>query len=252
MYHRVGDANNPWSQNLTVSPDNFRTQMHRLAGRDFTPCSIDDFVGWLTGHNHLPEKTFLITFDDGYAGVYEHAFPVLKELNWTATVFLVSGLIGQQDAWCRHENPSGESYPLMDAAQILEMNNNGFSFHSHSRNHHDLGQVDATKLESELRGSRQDLESLLNKPVPYFAYPFGRYNENVVSAARQAGYKAAFCVQPGFNRPGTDRFAIRRIDVYGTDTPAQLLRKITYGTNNGNWRESLKYYYKQLRRGMNV
>ena len=252
MYHRVGNADTSWSQKLTVSPDNFRKQMHRLAGMGFTPCSINDFIGWLDGHNHLPEKSFLITFDDGYAGVFDHAFPVLQKMNWTATVFLVSGLISKQDVWCQHENPSGDSYPLMNPVQIMEMNNSGFSFHSHSRNHEDLGQLDAGKLESELRGSRKDLESLLNKPVPYFAYPFGRYNENVVSAVRQAGYAAAFSVQPGFNQPGIDHFAIRRIDVYGTDTPTQLLRKITYGTNDGGWCESLKYYYKQLRRKLKV
>ena len=252
MYHRVGDANNPWSKKLTVSADNFRAQMQKLAARGFTPCGIDDFVSWLNGHRQLPGKSFLITFDDGYAGVYEHAFPVLRDMQWTASVFLVSGLIGNQDAWCEHENPSGESYPLMNPAQILEMSSNGFSFHSHSRSHADLGQLDTTQLENELRGSREDLESLLNKPVPYFAYPFGRYNSNVINVTRQAGYEAAFSVQPGFNRPGTDPFIIRRIDVYGTDTPTQLLRKTSYGMNNGSWRESLKYFYKQLRRKLNV
>jgi peptidoglycan/xylan/chitin deacetylase (PgdA/CDA1 family) len=248
MYHRVGNTDDSWSQNLCISPHNFRAQMHKLANCGFTPCGIDDFINWLNGHHQLPEKSFLITFDDGYAGVYNHAFPVLSELNWTATLFLVTGLIGKQDVWCQLEDPSEKSYSLMNTDQIMEMVNNGFTFHSHSRNHDDLKQLDTSKLESELQGSREDLESLLNKPAPYLAYPFGRYNDKVVSAARHAGYKAAFCVQPGFNQRGTDPFAIRRIDVYGTDTPAHLLRKVTYGTNNGSWRESLKYYYKQLRR----
>lgn len=252
MYHRIGHASNPWEQKLCVSPENFRGHMHKLASKGFTACSIDDFFHWLDGNTELPGKSVLITFDDGYSGVYQHAFPVLQKLNWTATTFLVSGLLGEQDAWCRDENPSGQSHPLMSPGEIRTMHAEGFSFHSHSRNHADLTQLDRETLENELRGSREDLESLLDIRVPYIAYPYGRHNDNVINAVKQAGYSAGFCVKPGFNRHDVDRFAIRRMDIYGTDTPTQLLRKATYGINKGTWRESLKYYAKQVWRKLNA
>jgi hypothetical protein len=72
-------------------------------------------------------------------------------------------------------------------------------------------------------------------------------DERVVAAARRAGYRAAFSTQPGFNRPGADPFRVRRIDVYGTDTPAMLLRKVRLGTNNGSLMNLARYYAGRAR-----
>jgi len=246
MYHRIGRATNAWEKKLCISADNFRAQMQKLYSKGYTTCSIDDFINWLYGNCQLPRKSFLITFDDGYAGIYQHAYPVLKEKNWSATVFLVSSLIGKQDIWCQHENPSGKSYQLLDPAQILEMAERGFSFHSHSRRHSDLRLLDNQQLENEVHGSREDIETLLNKPVRYIAYPYGRCNDNVVNVVKNAGYKAAFSVQPGFNRHDVDPYRIRRLDVFGTDTANHLLRKIKYGSNNGAISQTYHYYSRRI------
>ncbi len=75
----------------------------------------------------------------------------------------------------------------------------------------------------------------------YLAYPYGRYDERVLRQARHAGYRAAFSVQPRLNRPDVDRFRLRRLDVFGTDTPAMLRRKITLGSNDGRLTAALRY-----------
>ncbi len=72
-------------------------------------------------------------------------------------------------------------------------------------------------------------------------YPYGRYDERVRQAAIDAGYAAAFSVQPGFNRPGLDPYRIRRLDVYGTDTAAALARKMALGTNDGSVAHTARY-----------
>ena len=118
----------------------------------------------------------------------------------------------------------------------------GFTFHSHTRLHPDLTTLSEDQLFSELHGSRSDLENLLKEEVHYLAYPYGLYNEQVLDAARAAGYKAAFSTQPGFNRNDIDRFRIRRLDISGTDTPSMLARKIHFGCNDGSWRQSIRYY----------
>ena len=94
----------------------------------------------------------------------------------------------------------------------------------------------------ELVGARRDLENLLGRPVPYLAYPYGRYDENVVDVVKACGYTAAFSVQPGFNRRDVDPYRIRRLDVYGTDTAGALMRKISLGSNDGSWWRSVRYY----------
>lgn len=247
MYHRVAVPGNAWERRMSVTPSLFRQQMLALRQHGYRAISAADFMAWRDGTKQLSDKQFLLTFDDGYLDVYLHAGPVLKELGWPAVMFLVSGLIGQHDRWCLHENPEGASHPLMNPQQISELESQGFAFFSHSRTHADLPTLSDAELNDELAGSKMDLESLLGKPVPYLAYPFGRHDERVVAAARQAGYVAAFSVLSGFNRPGDDLFRIRRIDVFGWDSPARLLRKIRLGSNDGGLVELGRYYWNQIK-----
>ena len=241
MYHRVGEAHNDWERKYCVSVQCFADQMHGLDRSGWQAVTINDFFAWLDGTIQLPEQSFLLTFDDGFLGVHEHAASVLTRLGWPATVFLVSKLIGQRDAWCEAQNPSGVTYPLMDAHHIRELFNQGFSFHSHTRSHADLPTLDDAALADQLAGAREDLQTLLGKAVDYVAYPYGHYDERVLHAAQAAGYRAAFSVQPGFNRRNIDRFRLRRLDVFGTDSAAALRRKITLGSNDGSLGHTLRY-----------
>ena len=252
MYHRVGHAKNDWEARYCVSPERFARHIRALERCGMRPCSVEDFVAWLEGACTLRQGSFVLTFDDGFLGLYEHAFPLLSKMGWPATVFLVSGLIGKQDDWTGQKNPSGNTYPLLGRHEIEEMARGGFSFHSHSRSHPDLRQLSADALMRELAGARQDLEYLLGRPVSYLAYPYGWYDENVVEAVKASGYAAAFSVQPGFNRRDVDRYRIRRLDVYGTDTASALLRKVTFGSNDGSWIRSLRYYAGRLSAGLRI
>ena len=234
MYHRVGEAHNDWERKYCVGAQRFSEHMRTLARAGWRAVSIDHFFAWLDGGAELPEQSFLLTFDDGFLGVHEHAAPVLAELGWPATVFLVSQLIGQRDTWCEAHNPSGVTYPLMDASHIRELRGQGFSFHSHTRNHADLPTLADQPLHAQLAGAREDLQALLGEEVAYLAYPYGHYDDRVLQAAQDAGYRAAFSVQPGFNRRDVDRFRLRRLDVFGTDSAAALRRKITLGSNDGS------------------
>lgn len=241
MYHRVGDAHSDWERKYCVNPQGFAEHMQILARAGWHAVTIDNFFAWLDSSIELPEKSFLLTFDDGFLGVHEHAAPVLTALGWPATVFLVSQLIGQRDVWCETHNPSGATYPLMDASHIRELRTRGFSFHSHTRSHADLLMLDDSALHDQLAGARADLQTLLGEPVDYLAYPYGRYDDRVLRAAQAAGYRAAFSVQAGFNRRNIDRFRLRRMDVFGTDSAVALRRKITLGSNDGSLTHAVAY-----------
>ena len=242
MYHRVGTAHNAWETKYCVSPQTFQAQMQRLRHAGFSAVSIERFVEWLEHGRPLPSRAFVITFDDGFQGVYDFAAPILQQLGWPATVFLVADLIGQQDLWCRISNPSGATYPLLDLAHIKEMQANGFSFHSHSRSHASLPTLNDDGLHNEIAGSRVSLQKLLGTTVDFLAYPFGHHDSRVIDAVIKAGYRAAFATQPGFNRRDVDRRQIRRLDVFGSDTPAMLLRKIRFGANDGSAVQTCRYY----------
>jgi peptidoglycan/xylan/chitin deacetylase (PgdA/CDA1 family) len=245
MYHRVGAARNAWEARYAISPAGFRAHMQALANSGYRAIGIDTLVNWLDGSDTLPSGAFVLTFDDGFRGVHEHALPVLENLGWPFTVFLVSDLIGKQDEWTRNSNPDGTTYPLLDIDEIRDMRQRGCSFHSHTRSHPSLPSLDDEALASQLNGSRLALGDMLGQEVRYIAYPFGHLDERVEAATRAAGYHAGFATQPGFNRRDVNRFRIRRLDVFGTDTPAMLLRKISLGSNDGTLRGKIRYYTRQ-------
>ncbi|MBI3772174.1 MAG: polysaccharide deacetylase family protein [Gammaproteobacteria bacterium] len=247
MYHRLGEAHNAWEQKYCVSPDRFAAQMRMLTNRGMKAVAIDDFIAWLDGKIQLPEGSFLLTFDDGFRGVRDYALPVLKQLGWPFTVFLVSDLIGGRDEWTRSSNPSGKTFPLLDADEIRDMQNHGVSFHSHTCNHASLPSLDDSALTHELVRSRESLAKLLTHEVSYLAYPFGHVDDRVEAAASKAGYRAAFSTRPGFNRLDENRFRVRRIDVFGSDTAAMLWRKIKFGSNDGSLTHTLGYYLDRIK-----
>lgn len=246
MYHRVGVAQNDWEARYAISPENFAAHMHALASAGHHAVDIDTLVDWLEGGAELPEGAILITFDDGFRGVREHALPVLEKLGWPFTVFLVSDLIGGEDVWTKKSNPAGVTFPLLDAEEIRDMQKRGCSFHSHTRSHASLPKLDDAELADQLLGSRLALAELLGHEVRYIAYPFGHLDERVEDATRAAGYRAAFATQPGFNRQDVNRFRIRRLDIAGTDTPSMLLRKIKLGSNDGSLSYAIRYYLARL------
>jgi peptidoglycan/xylan/chitin deacetylase (PgdA/CDA1 family) len=245
MYHRVGELHAAAEARYCVTPGRFAAHMRALAARGYRAVDIDAFVGWLSGGAPLADGDFVLTFDDGFGGVREHALPVLEQLGWPATIFLVTDLLGGVDAWNSEGQHGGGTYPLLAADEVQEMQSHGCKFHSHTRAHLSLPTLTDDALADQLWGSRLALEKLLGQRADLLAYPYGRADDRVEAAARAAGYRAAFSVRPGFNRRGVNRFQIRRLDIFGTDTPDAVLRKMRLGSNDGSLRNLLRYYWRR-------
>ena len=107
MYHRVETPRTAWESRYSISPAMFEAHMLALARRGFHAVAMEALSDWLEGGAPLDSGAFVLTFDDGFRSVWEHAFPVLTQLGWPFTVFLVSNLIGGQDFWQRDSNPNG-------------------------------------------------------------------------------------------------------------------------------------------------
>jgi peptidoglycan/xylan/chitin deacetylase (PgdA/CDA1 family) len=247
MYHRVGEPDHP-GDIYCVRPEDFGAHMAALARANWRAVCIEDFDSWRRGEKSLPENSFVLTFDDGFAGVHDFAAPVLKNLGWPATVFLVAGKLGGQSDW---EVTTGEPmrpHTLMNVAQLHSLSAQGFSLHSHSLLHRDLTTLEAPTLERDLCDSRTRIAEIVGHTPSYLAYPYGRHSEAVRNAAQHAGFTLAFSVASGFNRPGESPYQIRRLDVFGTDTPAMLLRKVRLGTNDGSLTRLMHYYLRRVLR----
>lgn len=161
-------------------------------------------------------------------------------------MFVVAGKIGGKSDWEITTKEPMHSHPLMDASQLRKLSSQQFSLHSHSLLHHDLTRLDTVSLEQDLRGSRALIADIAGQAPAYLAYPYGRHNESVRNAAERAGFGAAFSVESGFNRPGESAYRIRRLDVFGYDTPRMLLRKMCLGTNGGSMTYLMRYYLRRI------
>ena len=243
MYHSLHAADEPAPTDDSVSDTLFAEHMRALSKRGYSPCSVDEYVKCLSGNGKIKERTFLITFDDGYQSIYKYAFPVLRKMGWSATVFLVTGLLGKTSSW--RSPGTGQVERLLLPSQIREMAKYGFLFHSHTHTHVDLTTVSDNTLHSELVASKEVLGSITDNKSIFFAYPYGRCDQRVVDAVKRAKYKAAFSVMSGFNRVGGDLFNVRRLDIRHNDSVRKFIRKITFGTNDGTVGTAWRYYVKR-------
>lgn len=248
MYHQVDAKGTKADIRYCVAAARFAAHMQTLAASGYRAVNINAFVNWLCGGPPLAAGDFVLTFDDGYRGVFEHALPTLESFGWPATVFLVTDLMGGFDSWNTQEQQGKQAYPLLTPEEVREMQSRGHSFHSHTRTHVSLPPLSDGALNDQLVGSRMAAERLLGRPVDLLAYPYGHVDKRVETAARAAGYRAAFSVQPGFNRQDVNPFRIRRLDVFGTDTPSALLRKMRLGSNDGSLRSSWRDFLQQVLR----
>jgi len=172
----------------------------------------------------LPEKPVLVTFDDGYSDLIEHAIPVLENVNCKATIFIVSQHIGGASTW---DVPLGHpSRPLMNAQQVQECPSHGIEIGAHSRVHPDLRTLPDAALKAELEGCRAELTELMGRPVNTLAYCFGFQNELVRKRSGEI-YDLSFAAKPGLNAWRTDTACLRRMFVHSSRTNFAL--QVKYG-----------------------
>ena len=216
-YHAVDPA---WESRLSVPPTLFERQCEWLARhRQVVP--LDVAAQSVSGQGALPGRRAAITFDDGFNSVYEFAWPVLRRSGLTAAVFLVARTLtpeGQAVDWA--DGPPGRALSTMTKDQILEMQDGGVAFGSHSLAHRDLSELTDEECERDLKTSREILEAVLGREVRTLAYPRGLHNERVHRAASRAGFSHAFGTSKPTPRPGP--LAIPRIGVYPNNGGASL------------------------------
>ncbi|HET6560456.1 MAG TPA: polysaccharide deacetylase family protein [Marmoricola sp.] len=210
---------------MSVEPATFVEHATWLARhRDVVPLH-STLRGWEPGGAGR-RKEVVLTFDDGFASVYEHALPVLVRLGLPATVFLVGKtLTGREFDVDWVDRPPSHRLRTLDMAQIREMQAAGVTFESHSYAHADLTRMSFHDCVDDLRNSRELLEAHLGQRVRLLAYPRGRHNADVRAAAERAGYEHAFTLPDRREVPGP--YALPRVGVYHGNSVAHLRLKVS-------------------------
>lgn len=239
MYHILDTDCSRKEAKYCCLPERFAEQMAWLAG-SCHPVTLDEILAAQVGNKQLPENAVAVTFDDGFASTFEHAMPILEKYRVPATMYIVANRIGGDNDWMHTRGMPKRQ--LMDAIQIREMDAAGIAIGSHTLNHMRLPEIGDEQLQLEVGDSKQRLEELLTKPVYHFAYPYGLYNKSTRDTVERVGYASACSTRSGFNNSSTDRFLLRRIEVFGSDGLRQFRQKLKFGTNDAAWYLPLQYY----------
>src|SRR4051794_29329659 len=164
MYHSVGRgvsvAEDPYR--ITVTPERLDGHLRAMRRQGFRGMSMRDLLA--TGARGVG-----LTFDDGYADFLDEAMPVLRRHGATATLYVLAGRLGGENAW----DPEGPRRPLMTAEQVRAAAVAGMEIGSHGMLHRPLPELTAAELHEELVESRGRLAEVTGAPVGGLAYPYG-------------------------------------------------------------------------------
>lgn len=199
-YHRVLPVP---ELEFDVSVKDFDIQMNYIK-ENYKIISLNDLMEHMDLKEPFYVNTIIVTFDDGDKSIYKYAYPVMKKYKISFTVFLYTDVTKEN---------RGLSWD-----EIIEMSADGVEFGSHSVTHHYLTKKEKNETQSvykkrvktELKDSKKIIEEKTGKPVKYFAYPYGRFNEFVEKEAVSAGYKAILLAIWDKNNLDSNRYRLKR------------------------------------------
>lgn len=211
----------------TTSLAAFTEQMNYLKDAGYETLSLNQVAGYLNKNVNLPGRAVAVTFDDGLQSVYRYAYPILKENNQRATLFVISSRVkSKTQKW------APDSLQFM-SWQELKTSRDVFDIQSHS---HFLHRLDKQKrpiifsrqyhsIVLDLQRSQRVLR-LLNPHQYAFAYPFGGYNQQAIDASKAAGMSLAVTTVQGKVRLGDNPYALKRLYALSTDSVEKFARMV--------------------------
>lgn len=188
MYHNVDlTPRHGRLKSQYVSPKNFRLQMQVMHRLGYKGLGMTALLPYLRGEK--TGRVFGITFDDGYADNFQHALPVLKEVGFSATCYIVSSGIDSYNKWCDGQRVALR--PLMSTVQVRQWIASGMEIGAHTINHRHLCKLDRQEAWQEIKGSQEELEKTFGVKVADFCYPYGEVSPRVHELVHQAGFQTA-------------------------------------------------------------
>lgn len=177
-YHNlVKDESDVKIDYMQTTVDTFEKQITGLMKFGYKPISYQDLKDYKEGKKAIPKWSFIITFDDGYSGVYNYAYPIAKKYNIPMTSFLIDDCVGIPGCYTWE--------------QAKEMHDSGLiNIYSHGLTHIEYDKEKSSDLVSQTEMAYKYLRTNLQDDnlLKVFAYPYGLYNEEETVKLSEAGY----------------------------------------------------------------
>jgi len=219
LYHHILSEEEYSGDNAFImKAADFRHQMQFLFDNGYRTVSEDDMRRLLFDKERLPEKSFMIHFDDGYYSNIVYAYPILKEFGFNATIFLITELTEEND-----EELHNASYL---SKKCMGHTSDVFTFASHTHAMHKK-ESGTTLLERSLMGEIiEDLNlsfGIVDNTFA-FAYPHGQHSQTAINALKESGIEMAYTITKGYVTQNSNPFALNRFTVYRETSLNELSR----------------------------
>jgi len=206
-FHHLDDSRSP----LCFPPSVFRAGLQHLRDSGYRTIPLREAADLVRAGQGFPDRSFVLTFDDGFRSAHDVALPVLAELGMTATVFLSTG--SDSPASGRARLPSIDAREMLSWDEIRRMCEEVFDPAVHTMTHPDLSRLGDDQVRAEITGAKCIVDRELSRTTDLFAYPFGRYNRAVRAGVAER-FTAACSVQLGQVTRNSDPYALQRVDAY--------------------------------------
>ncbi len=201
LYHNI-DGKGPFS----IDTGALREHFQLIRDRGIRVIPLRELIHRLEHPAPYQEKVIAITFDDGYGSMYSKLLPLVREFGYPVTLFVYT------------DNIFLKSSKNLTWKRLRVMDQQGIDIQAHSITHCDLTQLSKNKNDPEARKrlyeelylSKRILELYMKKNMDLFAYPYGRYDLDIIDMTAKAGYRRAFSTDYGSNIITRDNFCLRR------------------------------------------
>ena len=195
-YHNLATAeektNFESEKDWTIDVKNFEEQLKYFKKHNYKTLTMEEFYKWKQGMLNLPQKSVLITFDDGFLSNYHYAFPLLKKYNMNATVFLIGEYV--QNATQTDWNGNIKTYMPLELVEKSKEEYPNINFCSHTYGlhyHNSINEVSKEQIEKDFSVFNNNIAN-----TKFLAYPFGQYNEDLINSWKSSDGLLAFAYGP--------------------------------------------------------
>ncbi|NPV28944.1 MAG: polysaccharide deacetylase family protein [Firmicutes bacterium] len=239
MYHNVS----PHSGRGTITPEQFEAELEFLEQKGFRIIPVSLLAAFLEGRAAVPPNAVVLTFDDGYRGMYQYVLPVLKKHRAPAAVFLIGEYIGTKPAfltWPQVQalEESGlvtigghtynQHYGVLTSSRLVRPATVARIYDFRQR-HEETEKEYENRMLADGRRFQETVRLRLGHETPYFAFPYGAYDPCLIRVLRAAGFRYMFTVLEGMNKQRQDPARLYRINAApGHSSPRCLFASIQY------------------------
>jgi peptidoglycan/xylan/chitin deacetylase (PgdA/CDA1 family) len=210
-YHHIRESKPGQSETLksySVSPAAFAEQMKALKDSGYQTILPGQLYEYLAGNGSLPLKPVMLSIDDTDEEQFSIGEPEMHKYGFKGVYFVMTVSINRPR--------------YMSKDQLKQLSDSGNDVEAHTWDHHMVTKYKGSDFDIQFEKPKKKVEEITGKPVEYFAYPFGIWNEPAIPELKKAGYKMAFILSS--KRDSLEPlYTVRRMLVAGQwSTPGML------------------------------